>query len=84
MSSVRQSRGGVLWSAMLVVLGLVFNRFNVSMLALAMRPEFTYFPHWMEVAISAALVADAMLVIWLAYRFLPIIYHEEVVVVNVQ
>jgi uncharacterized integral membrane protein len=55
---------------LLVVLGLIFNRFNVSMLALAMRPGFTYFPHWMEVAISAALIADAMLVIWLAYRFL--------------
>ncbi len=75
--SVRQSRRGVFWSAVLVVLGLVFNRFNVSMLALAMRPGFTYFPSWMEVAISAALVADAMLVIWLAYRLLPIVEHEE-------
>lgn len=78
MPSVRQSRSGVFWSAVLVVLGLVLNRFNVSMLALAMRPGFTYFPHWMEVAISAALIADALLVIWLAYRLLPIARHEEV------
>jgi Ni/Fe-hydrogenase subunit HybB-like protein len=78
MPSVRQSRRGVFWSAVLVILGLVLNRFNVSMLALAMRPGFTYFPHWMEVAISVALVADAMLVIWLAYRLLPIAQHEEV------
>jgi Ni/Fe-hydrogenase subunit HybB-like protein len=76
-TSVRQSREGVFWSAVLVVLGLIFNRFNVSMLALAMRPGFTYFPHWMEVAISAALIADAMLVIWLAYRFLPMTHPEE-------
>jgi len=75
---VRQSRRGVFWSAILVVLGLIFNRFNVSMLALAMRPGFTYFPHWMEVAISAGLVADAMLVIWLAYRLLPMHQPEEV------
>ncbi|MBM2824344.1 MAG: hypothetical protein HW402_8 [Dehalococcoidales bacterium] len=78
MPGVRQSRGGVFWSAALVVIGLIFNRFNVSMLALAMRPGFTYFPHWMEVAISAALVADALLLIWLAYRLLPITRHEEV------
>ncbi|MFC1961851.1 NrfD/PsrC family molybdoenzyme membrane anchor subunit [Chloroflexota bacterium] len=78
MPGVRQSRSGIFWSAVLVVLGLVFNRFNVSMLALAMRPGFTYFPHWMEVAISAGLVADAMLVIWLAYRLLPMAHHEEV------
>ena len=58
--------------------GLVFNRFNVSMLALAMRPGFSYFPHWMEVAISVGLVADALLVIWLAHRFLPIVNHEKV------
>jgi Ni/Fe-hydrogenase subunit HybB-like protein len=76
-TSVRQSREGVFWSAVLVVLGLIFNRFNVSMLALAMRPNFTYFPHWMEIAISAALIADAMLVIWLAYRFLPMTHPEE-------
>jgi len=63
------------WSAVLVVLGLVFNRFNVSMLALEIRPGFTYIPHWMEFAISAALVADAMLVIFLAHRLLPM--HEE-------
>jgi Ni/Fe-hydrogenase subunit HybB-like protein len=78
MPGVRQSRSGVFWSAVLVVIGLMFNRFNVSMLALAMRPGFTYFPHWMEIAISAALIADALLVIWLAYRFLPIAQHESI------
>ena len=66
--------------ALLVVLGLIFNRFNVSMFALEMRPGFTYFPHWMELAISAALVADAMLVIWLAYRLLPISQEHETAV----
>ena len=75
MPSVRKSRTMLFWSAVLVVLGLVFNRFNVSMLALEIRPGFTYVPHWMEFAISAALVADAMLVIFLAHRLLPM--HEE-------
>jgi Ni/Fe-hydrogenase subunit HybB-like protein len=41
------------------------------MFALAMRPGYTYSPHWMEIAISVGLIADAMLIIWLAYRFLP-------------
>lgn len=78
MPDVRQNRSAVFWSSVLVIVGLVLNRFNVSMLALAIRPGFTYFPHWMEIAISAALVADALLVIWLAHRFLPIVQHEEV------
>jgi hypothetical protein len=37
----------------------------------------------MEFAISIGLVADALLVIWLAHRFLPIVSHEEVTVETV-
>ncbi|MBN2238337.1 MAG: Ni/Fe-hydrogenase cytochrome b subunit [Dehalococcoidales bacterium] len=77
MPRIRGSRNGVFCGALLVVLGLIFNRFNVSMLALTMRPGFSYVPHWMEIAISGALVADAMLVIWLAYRLLPMVHHEK-------
>ena len=77
MPSVRQSRNAVFWSSVLVIIGLVLNRFNVSMLALEMRPGTIYFPHWMEFAISVGLVADALLVIWLAHRLLPIVSHEE-------
>jgi len=80
MPSVRQSRSKIFWCSVLVIIGLVLNRFNVSMLALAMRPGFTYFPHWMEFAISIGLVADALLVIWLAHRFLRIAPSEEVAV----
>jgi len=67
----RKSDGRLFLGAAIVVLGLILNRFNVSMFALAMRPGYTYFPSWMEFAISAGLVADSMLVIWLAYRLLP-------------
>jgi Ni/Fe-hydrogenase subunit HybB-like protein len=74
---VRQNRNAVFWSSVLVIIGLVLNRFNVSMLALEMRPGSIYFPHWMEFAISVGLVADALLVIWLAHRLLPIVSHEE-------
>jgi len=77
MPSVRQSRSKIFWCAVLVIIGLIFNRFNASMLALGMRPGYSYFPHWMEVAISVGLVADALLVIWLAHRFLPMVSHEE-------
>jgi Ni/Fe-hydrogenase subunit HybB-like protein len=74
---LRNNRKTVFWTSVMVVIGLMINRFNVTMLAMTMRPGYAYFPHWMEFAISAGLVADAMLVIWLAYRFLPIARHEE-------
>jgi Ni/Fe-hydrogenase subunit HybB-like protein len=74
---LRQNRNAVFWTSVLVIVGLVINRFNASLLALDMRPGYSYFPHWMEFAISTGLVADALLVIWLAHRFLPIAHHEE-------
>lgn len=79
MPFVKQNRGWIFWTAVLVILGLILNRFNVSMLALGMREGYIYFPHWMEIAISVALVADAMLVIWLAHRLLPMAHHADTV-----
>ena len=78
LKSIRKSDTKLFWVAVLVILGLMINRFNVSMFALGMRPGYTYFPTWMEFAISAGLVADSMLVIWLAYKLLPMMQHEPV------
>jgi len=82
-SEIRENRNAVFWTSVLVIGGLVLNRFNVSLLALGMRPGYVYFPHWMEFAISAGLVADALLVIWLAHRFLPIAQPEQTAEVKV-
>jgi Ni/Fe-hydrogenase subunit HybB-like protein len=78
MPKIRQSSKGVFVGALLAVLGLIFNRFNVSMLALALRPGYSYTPNWMEVGISVGIVAWGLLVIWLAYTFLPVAEKEEV------
>ena len=75
--TVRNNRMAVFWSSFLVVAGIIFNRFNVGIFGLAMRPGYSYTPHWMEIAISVGLVADALLVIWLAYRYLPVHTDEK-------
>lgn len=76
MASIRQNRTRLFWSAMLVVGGLVLNRFNVSLFALSPRPGFSYSPHWMEIAVSVGLVAAGVLVFMLANRYLPVAHHE--------
>jgi Ni/Fe-hydrogenase subunit HybB-like protein len=73
---VRRSRTALLWSAVLVVLGLVLNRLNVSLIALSPRPGTLYFPHPMEFAISIAVVSAGILAYILANRYLPIVHHE--------
>ena len=74
--AVRRSQSALTWSAFLVVLGLVLNRFNVSLIALAPRPGTAYFPHPMEFAISIAIVSAGVLAYILANRYLPIVQHE--------
>lgn len=75
--SVRENRWQLFGAALLVVGGLVLNRFNVSLFALAGREGYTYFPHWMEIAVSAGLVAWAIAIIMLANRLLVMHPHAE-------
>jgi len=72
---VRQSPRALFWSAVVVVLGLVLNRFNVSWLALAGRPGVGYAPHWMEFAITIGLFSGGIMVFMLANRYLSIAHH---------
>lgn len=75
---VRQSRVLLFWSGLLVVLGLILNRFNASLVALTPRPDTIYFPHFMEFAISIAIVAAGIMAYILANRYLPITHHGHV------
>jgi Ni/Fe-hydrogenase subunit HybB-like protein len=68
------------WTAVLTVLGIAVNRFNVCLVAFNwhLPSEERYFPHWMEIAISVFLVTLGII----AYRFIvtrmPILYaHPE-------
>jgi Ni/Fe-hydrogenase subunit HybB-like protein len=75
---VQKSRGWLFVSALLVVLGLILNRFNVTLMNLEMRPGYgTYFPTWMEIAVSVGLFSGGMIVIMLANKFLPVMKHDE-------
>jgi Ni/Fe-hydrogenase subunit HybB-like protein len=77
MPAIRNNRNGVFTAALMVVLGTILNRMNVSMFVLSIRPGYTYFPTWMEMVISLSLVTWAFLLIWLAVRFLPVLEHHE-------
>ena len=66
--AVRRSRTGLLVSALLVVGGVILNRFAVSLIALA-RPEgATYFPHWMEFVITLGIWSAGIAAYWFIMR----------------
>ncbi len=71
-STTRQSPTRLFWGACLVILGVIINRFNVSLFAFAHRNGVTYLPHWMEFAITVGIVAAGVAAYWLVARFLPL------------
>jgi Ni/Fe-hydrogenase subunit HybB-like protein len=66
------------WAAVLTVIGVVLNRLNVSLIAFNwhLPSSERYFPHWMEIVISAFIVTIGLV----AYRFIvsrmPIFYEH--------
>jgi Ni/Fe-hydrogenase subunit HybB-like protein len=60
--AVRQSAAGLATASAMTILGMIGYRFDVCIVAFR-RPEgLSYFPSWMEVAVSLGIVAGAMLV----------------------
>ena len=73
---VRKSVDGILWSQILVIAGVLMNRFNVNFLAQS-NGTGSYFPAWTEFALSIGLVALAVFLYRWAVIALPIMSHEE-------
>ena len=69
---IRGTQPGLVTGAFLVVLGFVMNRLNVSVTGMERASGVSYFPSWMEFAISLALVAGGFAIFGLAVRYLPI------------
>lgn len=73
---VRRRKRGLLYSGLLVVLGFVLNRMNVSITAIERYSQASYFPTWMEVSVTLMIVALGFAAFRLAVKYLPIFSHE--------
>ncbi len=69
---IRRTEKGLYWTAGLAAFGVVLNRFNVSLTGYIGYRQFGYFPSAVEIIITAALVAMAILIFDLGMRYLPI------------
>ena len=65
-------------TSLLAVLGIVLNRFNVSMVAFNyhLPSSERYFPHWMEIVISLFIVTIGVLVFRFMVTRMPILYEH--------
>ncbi|MBI5568271.1 MAG: Ni/Fe-hydrogenase cytochrome b subunit [Chloroflexi bacterium] len=75
--SVRENPKGLLLGAALVIVGLMFNRFNVSLFALEHQGGLAYSPSWMEFAVSFGITAAGVLVFGLIAKNFPLFASEE-------
>jgi len=75
--SVRNSKGGLYLGAVFVLIGFVMNRLNVAITGMARSSGVEYVPSWMEVAVTATIVAVGMTIFHYAAKYLPIFSSEE-------
>ncbi|MFH1184230.1 MAG: Ni/Fe-hydrogenase cytochrome b subunit [Chloroflexota bacterium] len=69
----------LLTGAILLLLGMVLNRFNASWFGIQRLENVTYVPSLMEVSISAAIFSFGILAFGLAARYLPLFEDAETV-----
>ena len=77
MRKVRNSANGLYVAAVLVLLGFITNRLNVSITGLESSAGVHYIPRWTELAITVAITASGFAVFSLAVKYLPIFPVSE-------
>jgi Ni/Fe-hydrogenase subunit HybB-like protein len=73
---IRQSASGLYLTAVLVVLGFITNRLNVSITGLESAAGMHYVPKWTEIAVTGAIMAGGFALFGLAAKYLPIFPAE--------
>jgi Ni/Fe-hydrogenase subunit HybB-like protein len=73
---VRANADGLYWASVLVVLGFITNRLNVSITGLESSAGTHYIPKWTEIAVTGAIIAAGFALFGLAVKYLPIFPEE--------
>jgi len=74
---VRSSAQGLYVAAVLVVLGFITNRMNVSITGFEGSTGVRYFPKWSELAVTGMVIAGGFALFAVAVKYLPIFPAEE-------
>jgi Ni/Fe-hydrogenase subunit HybB-like protein len=69
---VRSSSKGLFLSALLIVMGFVFNRLNIAITSIERSAGTVYFPSWSEISITLMIVGLGFAIFRLAVLYLPI------------
>lgn len=70
--NIRASSGKLLATQVLVVIGVIANRVNLAVPSLVAASRGSYFPNWMEFAVTLALLTGGVVAFALAAKHLPV------------
>jgi Ni/Fe-hydrogenase subunit HybB-like protein len=74
---VRRDRRGLFLSAVMVVIGFVLSRMNVTLTGFQASAGTTYFPSWIEISVTLGIVTMGIVAFALAARHLPVFTSGE-------
>jgi Ni/Fe-hydrogenase subunit HybB-like protein len=75
--TIRQTAGGLYLCSVLVVLGFITNRLNVSITGMETSAGLHYVPRWTEISVTGAIIAAGFALFGVAVKYLPIFPAEE-------
>lgn len=75
---IRENRTGLFIGAVLILLGFVLNRMNITITGMEAWAGVPYFPSWMEITVTMAIVTGGFVVFSLAARYLPLFEHQPI------
>jgi Ni/Fe-hydrogenase subunit HybB-like protein len=74
---IRETKGGLFAGALMIVLGFILNRMNITITGMEGWAGVKYFPSWMEIWVTVSIVTAGFVVFSLAAKHLPVFAHES-------
>jgi Ni/Fe-hydrogenase subunit HybB-like protein len=74
---IRGNQNGLFFSAVMIILGFILNRMNISITGMEAWAGVSYFPKWTEIIVTMAIVTAGFVVFSFAAKYLPLFTHEE-------
>lgn len=74
---VRKNPRALFGTALIVVIGFILNRLNISITGFEAWAGKHYFPSWMEIAVTLSIVTLGFVAFTLSAKYLPVFKHES-------
>ncbi len=74
---IRESKVGLFYSSVLVLLGFIAHRVNTAITSMELYPNRIYIPSWQELTITAGLCAFGFVAFGFVARYFNVFAHED-------